>query len=94
MIILGIVLLIIGFVAKIAILWTIGIVVVLIGLALAVLGMVGHAVGGAPALLLTMTADAAALGASGGGEIAAAARAAGDLELPAAAPARPTHRGG
>jgi hypothetical protein len=46
MIILGIVLLIIGFVVKIAILWTIGIVVLLIGLALALLGMVGHAVGG------------------------------------------------
>jgi hypothetical protein len=46
MIILGIVLLIIGFVAKIAILWTVGIVVLLIGAALAVLGMVGHAVGG------------------------------------------------
>jgi uncharacterized membrane protein HdeD (DUF308 family) len=46
MIILGIILLIIGFVAKIAILWTIGIVVLLIGLALMILGMVGHAVGG------------------------------------------------
>jgi Family of unknown function (DUF6131) len=46
MIILGVVLLIIGFVAKIAILWTIGIIVLLIGLVLAVLGMVGHAVGG------------------------------------------------
>jgi predicted acyltransferase len=46
MIILGIVLLIIGFVVAIPILWTIGIVVLLIGLALALLGMVGHAVGG------------------------------------------------
>ena len=46
MIILGVVLLIIGFVAQIAILWTIGIVVLLIGVALAVLGTVGHAVGG------------------------------------------------
>jgi len=46
MIILGIVLLIIGFVVKIAILWTIGIIVLLIGLVLAILGMVGHAVGG------------------------------------------------
>jgi hypothetical protein len=45
-IILGIILLIIGFVAKIAIIWTIGIVVVLIGAVLAILGMVGHAVGG------------------------------------------------
>jgi hypothetical protein len=46
MIILGILLLVIGFVTGIAILWTIGIVVVIIGLILAVLGMVGHAVGG------------------------------------------------
>ena len=46
MIILGIVLLIIGFVVKIAILWTIGIIVLLIGRALALLGMGGHAVGG------------------------------------------------
>ena len=46
MIILGIVLLIIGFVVKIAILWTIGIVVLLVGLTLAILGGVGHAVGG------------------------------------------------
>jgi hypothetical protein len=45
-IILGVLLLIIGFVTGIAILWTIGIVVVIIGLILAVLGMVGHAVGG------------------------------------------------
>ena len=46
MIILGILLLIIGFVTGIAILWTIGIVVVIIGLILALLGMAGHAVGG------------------------------------------------
>jgi len=46
MIVLGLILLIIGFVAKIAILWTVGIVVILIGAALAVLGMAGHAVGG------------------------------------------------
>jgi hypothetical protein len=46
LIILGILLLIIGFVAKIAILWTLGIIVLLVGLVLAVLGMVGHAVGG------------------------------------------------
>jgi hypothetical protein len=45
-IILGILLLIIGFVAGIAILWTIGIVVVIIGVILALLGMAGHAVGG------------------------------------------------
>lgn len=46
MIILGIILLIVGFVAKIAILWTIGIVVVVIGAALALLGMAGRGVGG------------------------------------------------
>jgi hypothetical protein len=46
LIILGIILLIIGFIANIAIVWTIGIIVLLLGLILAVLGMVGHAVGG------------------------------------------------
>jgi hypothetical protein len=46
MIILGIILLIVGFVAKIAILWTIGIVILAIGLILVLLGSVGHAVGG------------------------------------------------
>ena len=53
MIILGIILLIIGFVAKIAILWTIGIIVIVVGAILALLGMAGHAVGGRQALLLT-----------------------------------------
>jgi Family of unknown function (DUF6131) len=46
MIILGIVLLIIGFVLKIAIVWAIGIIVLLAGLVLALLGAVGRAVGG------------------------------------------------
>ncbi len=46
MIIFGIILLIIGFVAKIAILWTIGIIVLVVGLILALFGSVGHAVGG------------------------------------------------
>jgi hypothetical protein len=46
MIILGLILLIVGFVAKIAILWAIGIVVLVIGLILVLLGAVGHAVGG------------------------------------------------
>ena len=46
MIILGIILLIIGFIAKIAILWTIGIIVLVIGLILVLLGALGHAVGG------------------------------------------------
>jgi hypothetical protein len=43
---LGVILLIIGFLAKIAILWTIGIILVVIGLILALLGMMGRAVGG------------------------------------------------
>ena len=46
MIVLGIVLLIIGFVAKVAILWTIGIVLLLVGLVLMALGTMGRAVGG------------------------------------------------
>ncbi|MGD0699500.1 MAG: DUF6131 family protein [Trebonia sp.] len=46
MIILGIVLLIVGFVLKFAILWTIGIVLLVIGLILALLGTMGHAVAG------------------------------------------------
>ena len=46
MIVLGIVLLIIGFIAKIAILWSIGILVLIIGLILLLLGSVGRAVGG------------------------------------------------
>jgi hypothetical protein len=41
-----VILLIIGFLAKIAILWTIGVILVVIGLILAVLGMMGRAVGG------------------------------------------------
>ncbi|MEU6930654.1 MULTISPECIES: DUF6131 family protein [Streptomyces] len=46
MIILGIILLVIGFVAGISILWTIGIILVVIGVILWILGAVGHAVGG------------------------------------------------
>jgi hypothetical protein len=46
MIILGIILLVIGFIVKITILWTIGIVVLVIGLILALLGAAGRAVGG------------------------------------------------
>jgi hypothetical protein len=46
MIILGIILLLIGFIAKIAILWTIGIIVLVVGLILLLLGSIGHAVGG------------------------------------------------
>ncbi|MFB6673017.1 DUF6131 family protein [Streptomyces sp. NPDC057684] len=46
MIILGVILLVIGLVAGIGILWTIGIILVAIGLVLWILGAVGHAVGG------------------------------------------------
>ncbi|GAA0448893.1 DUF6131 family protein [Streptomyces stramineus] len=46
MIALGVILLIIGFLADIAILWTIGIILLVIGAALWILGAVGHAVGG------------------------------------------------
>jgi hypothetical protein len=45
MIVLGIILLLIGFIAKIAILWTIGIIVLVVGLILLLLGTLGHAVG-------------------------------------------------
>ena len=46
MIILGVLLLIIGFAAKIAILWTIGVILLVVGAILFVLGSVGHAVAG------------------------------------------------
>ena len=46
MVILGLVLLIIGFVAQIAILWSIGIIVLIAGLILALLGSIGRGVGG------------------------------------------------
>jgi hypothetical protein len=46
MIILGLILLIIGFIANIAILWTIGIVVLVLGLILLLLGSIGRGVGG------------------------------------------------
>lgn len=46
MIILGVILLIIGFVAKIAIVWTLGIIALVVGAILALLGMAGHAIGG------------------------------------------------
>jgi len=46
MIILGIVLLIAGFLLKMSILWTIGIILVVIGAILAVLGNTGSAIGG------------------------------------------------
>jgi hypothetical protein len=46
MIVLGIVLLIIGFLASIPIVWTLGIIAIVIGLILAIAGGMGHAVGG------------------------------------------------
>ncbi|MGY4099922.1 DUF6131 family protein [Nocardia sp. R16R-3T] len=46
MIILGVILLIVGFIFGIPILWTIGIVVLVIGLVLLLLGSMGRAVGG------------------------------------------------
>jgi hypothetical protein len=45
-IILGIVLLVLGFLLKISILWTIGIILVVVGAVLAVLGGTGRAIGG------------------------------------------------
>ncbi|MDX6418046.1 MAG: hypothetical protein QOG28_2666, partial [Trebonia sp.] len=46
LIILGVILLSIGFIAAIPIIWTIGIIAVVVGAILALLGMAGHAVGG------------------------------------------------
>jgi hypothetical protein len=46
MIILGLVLLVAGFLLKISILWSIGIVVLLIGVVLTVMGSMGRAIGG------------------------------------------------
>ena len=46
MIVLGIILLIIGFIAKIAILWTLGIILLVVGAVLYLLGSMGRAVGG------------------------------------------------
>ena len=45
-IVLGIILLIAGFLLKISILWTIGIILLVIGAILAILGSTGRAVGG------------------------------------------------
>ena len=46
MIALGIILLIIGFIAKIAILWTLGIILLVVGAVLYLLGSMGREVGG------------------------------------------------
>jgi uncharacterized membrane protein HdeD (DUF308 family) len=45
-IVLGVVLLIIGFLAKVAIIWTLGIVVIVVGAILALVGMGGREIGG------------------------------------------------
>jgi membrane protein implicated in regulation of membrane protease activity len=45
-IIFGLVLLLIGFITGIAFLWTLGVIVFIIGLVLSILGAMGHAVGG------------------------------------------------
>jgi uncharacterized membrane protein HdeD (DUF308 family) len=46
MIVLGVVLLLIGFLAKVAIIWTLGIVAVVVGAVLAIAGVAGHEIGG------------------------------------------------
>ncbi|MEV7725328.1 DUF6131 family protein [Streptomyces sp. NPDC101733] len=46
MLILGVILLIIGWLTGISILWTIGIILLVVGAILWILGSVGHAVGG------------------------------------------------
>lgn len=46
MIVLGVILLVVGFVVGVGILWTIGIILLVIGIILWILGAVGHAVGG------------------------------------------------
>jgi uncharacterized membrane protein HdeD (DUF308 family) len=45
-IIFGLILLLIGFVTGIAIVWTVGVIVIVVGLALWLLGSMGHAIGG------------------------------------------------
>jgi hypothetical protein len=45
-IIFGLILLLIGFVTGIAIVWTIGVILLIVGLALWILGAAGHAIGG------------------------------------------------
>ena len=46
MVVVGLILLILGFLLKISILWTLGIIVLVIGLILMLLGTMGRAVGG------------------------------------------------
>lgn len=46
MIVLGLVLLVVGFLLNISILWTIGLILLVIGLVLMAAGRMGHAIGG------------------------------------------------
>jgi hypothetical protein len=46
MIVIGIVLLLLGFLLSVPILWTLGIIALVVGLILLLLGSIGHAVGG------------------------------------------------
>jgi hypothetical protein len=46
MIVLGVVLMLIGFVAKVPILWSLGILVAVVGVVLMLLGMAGREIGG------------------------------------------------
>ena len=46
MVIFGVILMIIGFVAGIPILWTVGLIVLVVGLVLWIMGSAGHAFGG------------------------------------------------
>jgi uncharacterized protein DUF6131 len=46
MIVLGVILLVVGYLLAIPILWTLGIILVVIGVILMLLGMAGHAIGG------------------------------------------------
>lgn len=46
MIVLGVVLLVIGFIASIPIIWTLGIIAIVVGAVLAIAGGVGHEIGG------------------------------------------------
>ena len=46
MIVLGVILLIAGFLTHVAFLWTIGVIVLVVGLVLMLMGRMGHAVGG------------------------------------------------
>jgi Family of unknown function (DUF6131) len=48
MIILGLILMLLGFVLAVPVLWTIGIILLLVGVVLLVLGRTGHAIGGRP----------------------------------------------